>query len=132
MPFDATAACSISIIQADHPPQSLRYFEHNGVICSPFIDVERLSGIARNSDSRSETLSDLQPHTFMAKLGRQTGRCAPTLRLLQAANVYTASTAGKLCCRHLIHLIEAFTPGDALPMDYTIVGLCEEIVGPCG
>ena len=47
---------------------------------------------SRGSDSRSDTLSDLEPHTFMTKLGRQTDRCALTLRFLQAANVSPMET----------------------------------------
>ena len=123
MSVDATDACNILIIQAGNPIRSLRYFEHDGIICSPFVDVEPLSGIGHHSDTILEALSELEPHTFMAKLNRQSGVCVPTLHLLQVANAHTRSSAGRLCCRHLIEVIRDHRPGDALPLSITIPSL---------
>ena len=123
MSVDATDACNILIIQAGNPIRSLRYFEHDGIICSPFVDVEPLSGIGHHSDTILEALSELEPHTFMAKLNRQSGVCVPTLHLLQVANAHTRSPAGRLCCRHLIQVIRDHRFGDALPLSITIPSL---------
>jgi len=89
-------------------------------LSSPLADIANLGGMARNANPINQTIQALQPYLFFAKIYHQTARCGPTLQMLKEVEAHTICPKGKLACRHLIHMIETYRPGDTLPLETTV------------
>jgi hypothetical protein len=83
-------------------------------------DIADIAQISRDSNPYRTAFEAVATQVFLAKIIRQTPKCAPTLELLRVFGDHSLSNLGKLACRHMIRLIEAFRPGDSLPLEISI------------
>ena len=118
--IQATSVCSTSVVCKDGSVANIRYFVRGDVLSSPLADIANLGGMARNANPINQTIQALQPYLFFAKIYHQTARCGPTLQMLKEVEAHTICPKGKLACRHLIHMIETYRPGDTLPLETTV------------
>ena len=98
----------------------IRYFVKDGVISSPVSDIADIAQICRGKKPYESAFENVASQVFRAKTVRQSPQCAPILTLLRAFGDHTLSNLGKIACRHLICVIDAFCPGDSIPLEIII------------